>query len=244
MWAVYLKELRQLFSSLTGYIAIIVFLLLAGLFLFVFPDSSILDYGYATLDKFFDLAPWIFLLLIPAIAMRSFSDEFRTGTFEILQTRPLSSWQIVCGKYFAAMVVVLVALVPTVIYFFSVRALSAQNGLDIGATLGSYAGLILLSAVFTSIGICCSSFTSNAVVAFIASAFFCFLFYSGFDAISRMPSLSSNYDYYVEMIGIDFHYRSMSRGIIDSRDLIYFISLIYFFLFLTKRNLDKRRTHK
>ncbi|MFI5156687.1 MAG: gliding motility-associated ABC transporter permease subunit GldF [Chitinophagales bacterium] len=244
MWAVYLKELRQLFSNLTGYIAIIVFLLLAGLFLFVFPDTSILDYGYATLDKFFDLAPWIFLLLIPAIAMRSFSDEFRTGTFEILQTRPLASWQIVYGKYFAAMVVVLVALVPTVIYFFSVSALSAQSGLDIGATLGSYAGLILLSAVFTSIGICSSSLTSNAVVAFLAAAFFCFLFYSGFDAISRMPSLSSNYDYYVEMMGIDFHYRSMSRGIIDSRDLIYFISLIYFFLFLTQRNLDKRRTQK
>lgn len=244
MWAVYLKELRQLFSSLTGYIAIIVFLLLAGLFLFVFPDSSILDYGYATLDKFFDLAPWIFLLLIPAIAMRSFSDEFKTGTFEILQTRPLSSWQIVFGKYFAAMVVVLVALVPTVIYFFSIKALSAQNGLDIGATMGSYAGLIFLSAIFISIGICCSSFTSNSVVAFIGAAFFCFLFYSGFDAISRMPSLGSNYDYYVEMMGIDFHYRSMSRGIIDSRDLIYFISLIYFFLFLTKRNLDKRSTQK
>jgi ABC-2 type transport system permease protein len=244
MWAVYSKELRQFFSNLTGYIAIIVFLLMAGLFLFVFPDTSVLDFGYASLEKFFDLAPWIFLLLIPAITMRSLSDEFRAGTFEILRTRPLSGWQIIIGKYLAAELVVLIALLPTLIYFFSIRALSATNGIDTGATLGSYAGLIFLSAAFTAIGVCCSSFTSNAVVAFIASAFFCFLFYSGFDAISRAPALSGNLDYYIEMLGIDFHYRSISRGVIDSRDLIYFLSLIYFFLFLTKRNLDKHQVQK
>jgi ABC-2 type transport system permease protein len=244
MRAVYTKDLRQYFSSLTGYIAIIVFLLMAGLFLFVFPDSSILDFGYASLEKFFDLAPWIFLLLIPAITMRSLADEFRAGTFEILQTRPLSSWQIVFGKYFAAQFVILIALIPTLIYFFSVNSLSGAGGIDTGATLGSYAGLIFLSATFTSIGICCSSFTANAVVAFIASAFFCFLFYSGFDAISRLPSMVGSLDYYIEMLGIDFHYRSISRGVLDSRDLIYFISLIYFFLFLTKRNLDKHQVQK
>src|SRR5215467_1573259 len=180
MWAVCKKEFRQFFSSLTGYAAIIVFLLLNGLLLFVFPDTSILDFGYATLDKFFDLAPWVLLLLIPAISMRSFSDEFRTGTFEILQTKPLSNWEIIEGKYAANLFVILIALIPTSIYFFSIQELSTQSGIEAGASIGSYIGLFLLGAVFASIGICCSSFTNNAVAAFIAAAFFCFLIYSGF----------------------------------------------------------------
>jgi ABC-2 type transport system permease protein len=239
MWAVFKKEFRQFFSSLTGFVAIIVFLLLNGLMLFVFQDTSVFEFGYATLDKFFELSPWILLLLIPAITMRSLSEEFRTGTFEILQTKPLSSWQIVMGKYLAALMVIIIALLPTLVYFISISALSAQHGIDTGASLGSYAGLFLLSAVFASIGICCSSFTGNAVVSFIAAAFCCFLLYSGFNAISQIPALASGADYYVEMIGIDFHYRSISRGVIDSRDMIYFLSIIFFFLMLTKRNLDK-----
>jgi ABC-2 type transport system permease protein len=240
MWAVYKKEFRQFFSSLTGYIAMIVFLLLAGLLLFVFQDTNILDFGYATLDKFFELSPWILLLLIPAITMRSFSDEFRMGNFEILRTKPLSSGQVVGGKYLAALLVVLIALLPTLIYFFSIQQLSAQNGIDTGATMGAYVGLFFLAAVFAAIGICCSSFTSNAVVAFIAAAFFCFLLYSGFNGMSRIPAFASGADYYIEMAGIDFHYHSISRGVIDSRDLIYFVSVILFFLTITKRNLDKR----
>jgi ABC-2 type transport system permease protein len=240
MWAVYKKEFRQFFSSLTGYIAMIVFLLLAGLLLFVFQDTNILDFGYATLDKFFELSPWILLLLIPAITMRSFSDEFRMGNFEILRTKPLSSWEVVVGKYLATLLVILIALIPTIIYFFSIRQLSAQNGIDTGATMGSYIGLFFLAAVFAAIGVCCSSFTSNAVVAFIAAAFFCFIIYSGFNALSRIPAFASGADYYIEMAGIDFHYHNISRGVIDSRDLIYFISVIFFFLTITKRNLDKR----
>jgi len=239
MWAVFKKEFRQFFSSLTGYIAIIVFLLLNGLLLFIFQDTSIFEFGYASLDKFFELSPWILLLLIPAITMRSLSEEFRTGTFEILQTKPLSSWQVVYGKYVAALMVIVIALLPTLIYWFSIAQLASQNGIDAGASTGSYAGLFLLAAVFAAIGLCCSSFTGNAVVAFIAAAFFCFLMYSGFNAISRIPALASGADYYIEMLGIDFHYRSISRGVIDSRDLIYFLSIIYFFLFITKRNLDK-----
>ena len=241
MWAVYKKEFRQFFSNQTGYIAIIVFLLLTGLFLFVFADTSILDYGYATMDKFFELSPWILLLLIPAITMRSLAEEFRTGTFEILQTSPLSSWQLVAGKYLAALFVILIALLPTLIYFFSIKLLSTENGMDIGASLGSYTGLLFLSAVFAAIGLCCSSFTNNAVVAFITAAFFCFILYSGFNAISHVSGLPPGFDYYIEMLGMDFHYRSMSRGVIDSRDLVYFLSILYFFLFLTKRNLDKRQ---
>jgi ABC-2 type transport system permease protein len=241
MWSVCKKEFRQFFSSLTGYIAIIVFLLLNGLFLFVFPDTNILDFGFATIDKFFELAPWILLLLIPAITMRSFADEFKGGTFEILQTKPLSRWQLVSGKYFGSLLVVLIALVPTLLYPISVQQLAAAGGgIDMGGTIGSYIGLIFLAGVFVAIGIACSSITNNAVVAFIAGAFLCFVLYSGFNAISRIPALQAGADYYIEMLGIDFHYRSVSRGVVDSRDLIYFLSVILFFLLFTNRNLLKR----
>lgn len=240
MWAVAKKELRQSFSNLTGYIAIIVFLLLNGLLLFVFPDTDVLAYGYATLDKFFELAPWILLLLIPAITMRSLSEEFRMGTFEILQTVPLSRTQLVLGKYLASLLVVIIALVPTLLYFLTIQRLSGQGGIDVGATIGSYIGLVFLCAVFTSIGILCSSWTSNAVVAFIAAAFACFLLYSGFNAVSSLPVFAAGADYYIEMIGIDFHYRSISRGVVDSRDIIYFLSIVVLFLFLTGRNLARK----
>ena len=239
MWSICKKELRQFFSSLTGYIAIIVFLLANGLMLFVFKDN-ILDFGYATLDRFFELAPWILLLLIPAITMRSFADEFKGGTFEILQTRPLTRWQIVGGKYLGSLFVVLIALLPTIIYFFSIQALSSNEGIDTGATIGSYIGLFFLAAVFTAIGLCISSFTSNAVVAFIISLIACVLLYYGFNAISQLAGLEGGADYYIEMLGIDFHYKSISRGVIDTRDIIYFLSLIFLFLTITDRNLLKR----
>jgi ABC-2 type transport system permease protein len=240
MWSICKKDFRQFFSSLTGLIAIVVFLLLSGLLLFVFPDSNIFDFGYATLEQFFDLAPWILLLLIPAITMRSFSDEFKAGTYEILQTKPLSRWQIITGKYTGCLLVVIIALIPTLIYVFSVQALAETGGLDGGATAGAYLGLFFLSAVFVAIGMCCSSFTGNAVVAFIISAFACFLLYNGFNAISRIPAFASGADYYIEMAGIDFHYRNISRGVIDSRDVIYFGSIILFFLSITHRNLNRQ----
>jgi ABC-2 type transport system permease protein len=180
------------------------------------------------------------LLLIPAITMRSFADEFKTGTYEILQTRPLSRGQIIGGKYLGSLVVVVFALLPTIVYYFSIEQLSSGAGLDTGATIGSYIGLFFLAAVFTSIGICTSSFTNNAVVAFIISLIACILLYYGFNAISRLPGLSGGVDYYIEMIGIDFHYRSISRGVIDSRDVIYFLSVIFLFLSITHRNLSKR----
>jgi len=239
MWSVCKKELRQFFSSLTGYIAIIVFLLANGLVLFVF-DNNILDFGYATLEQFFELAPWILLLLIPAITMRSFADEFKGGTFEILQTRPLRRGQLVGGKYLGSLVVVLIALLPTIVYFFSIQALSSNEGIDTGATIGSYTGLFFLAAVFTSIGICISSFTTNAVIAFIMGLIACALLYYGFSAISRLPGLEGGMDYYIEMMGIDFHYRSISRGVIDSRNVVYFLSVIFLFLTITHRNLLKR----
>ena len=239
MWSICKKELRQFFSSLTGYIAIIVFLLVNGLMLFVF-DNNILDFGYATLERFFELAPWILLLLIPAITMRSFAEEFDTGTFEILQTRPLSHWQITGGKYLGSLFVVVIALLPTIVYYYSIQSLSSSEGIDAGATIGSYIGLFFLAAVFTSIGICLSSFTSNTVVAFIISLIACALLYYGFSAISRLPGLPGGADYYIEMAGIDFHYRSISRGVIDTRDIVYFLSVIFLFLTIANRNLLKR----
>jgi ABC-2 type transport system permease protein len=239
MWSVCKKELRQFFSSLTGYIIIIVFLIVNGLALFVF-DDNIFEFGYATLDRFFQLAPWILLLLIPAITMRSFSEEFKTGTYELLQTRPLTRTQIVAGKYLGSFIVVFIALLPTLIYIVSIQRLSTDEGIDMGATMGSYIGLFFLAAVFTAIGICSSSFTNNAVVAFIISLISCAIIYYGFGAISRLPAFKNGPDYYVEMIGIDSHYRSISRGLIDTRDIVYFISAGIFFLVLTGRNLTKR----
>ncbi|MES1222813.1 MAG: ABC transporter permease subunit, partial [Bacteroidota bacterium] len=208
--------------------------------LFIFPDSNILDFGYATLDKFFQLAPWILLLLIPAITMRSFSDEFRTGTFEILRTRPVNLWKITGGKYIASIIVVLIALLPTIVYFITVQKLSAQTGIDTGASAGSYLGLFFLAGVFVAIGTCCSSFTNNAVVAFMTASFFCFLIYNGFYAMSRIPAFAAGADYYIEMFGIDFHYGNISRGVIDSRDVVYFLSVIFLFLSLTNYKLAKR----
>ena len=239
MWSICNKELRQYFSSLTGYIAIIVFLLVNGLVLFVFRDN-ILESGYATLEQFFSFAPWLLLFLVSAITMRSFSDEFKSGTYEILGTRPISKWQIVSGKLFGSLIVAIIALLPTLVYYFTINQLASTTGIDAGAAAGSYLGLLLLTAVFVSIGICVSSFTTNAVVAFLLSLVSCVLLYVGFSAISQLSVFGNGADYYIEMLGIDFHYQSISRGVIDTRDLIYFLSLTFFFLLLTQQNLRKR----
>ena len=239
MWMICKKEWQQYFSSLTGYMIIIVFLLVNGLVLFVFEDN-IFTFGYATLDKFFQLAPWLLLLLIPAITMRSFAEEFKLGTYEILQTLPLTHKQIVLGKYFGSLLVALIALLPTLIYIISIQQLSTGNGLDLGATIGAYIGLFFLAAVFTAIGIYSSSFTNNAVVAFIISLIACALLYYGFSAISKLPLLIGSLDYYIEMIGIDFHYSSISRGVIDTRDVIYFFSITTLLLLLTEKNLLRK----
>lgn len=240
MWSICKKELNQFFSNLTGYIAIVLFLLINGIFLFMLNDSSIFEYGYASLDKFFELAPWVLMFLVPAITMRSLSDEFKAGTFETLKTRPLTAWQIVWGKYFSVLLVILIVIIPTFIYIITIKILSATGSIDSGGITGSYIGLFLLAAVFAAISLCCSSFTSNAVVAFLVSAFMCLILYFGFNAISRLPMLQGSYDYYVEMLGIDFHYRSISRGVLDSRDVVYFASLIFLSLLITVKNLRKK----
>jgi ABC-2 type transport system permease protein len=218
----------------------VLFLLVCGLFLFVLKDSNIFDYGYAALDKFFDLAPWIFMFMVPALTMRSLSEEFKTGTFEILQTKPLRNWQIVAGKYLSVLLILLLVLIPTALYVFTIKQMSASGNIDGGGILGSYIGLYFLAAVFAAIGLCCSSFTQNAVVAFLISTFACLILYFGFQALSKLSIFQGGADYYLEMIGIDFHYSSMSRGLVDTRDVVYFLSIILLFLLITIKNLHKR----
>jgi ABC-2 type transport system permease protein len=234
MWRICTKECRQFFSSLTGYIAIIAFLLLNGLFLFVFPETSILDYGYATLDGYFSIAPWIFLILIPMITMRSLAEEYKSGTFELLKTLPLSPAQIVWGKFMGATLIVLLSLLPTIIYAISIQMLSSTGGIDTGSTIGSYIGLLLIGCVFAAIGICTSSFTSNIVVAFISGVILSLLLYKGFDSIGSL--LSSDSDYYIQMFGLNFHYKNISKGVVDIRDILYFLGIIYLCLLVSKRN--------
>jgi ABC-2 type transport system permease protein len=240
MWMICTKEWRQFFSSLTGYIAITIFLVLNGLLFFVFPDTSLLDFGYATLDSFFRLAPWVLLFLAPTITMRSFADEYRGGTFELLKVLPLKTSQVVAGKFLGALLVILPALAPTIIYAVSIQLLSAAGGIDAGSTMGSYAGLFMLGAAFTAVGICASSFTGNTVVAFITGAFACFLLFNGFEAVSRLPVFAGSPAYYIEMLGINNHYKSISKGVVDVRDIVYFAGLITLALLITRKNITDR----
>lgn len=242
MISIFLKEVSAFFSSLIGYIAIILFLLTCGLFLWVFPDTAILDYGYAGLDNLFGLAPWIFMFLIPAVTMRSFAEEYRAGTIEMLATRPLSDLQIIVGKYFAALFLVLCALLPTVTYYITIYQLGAPVGnLDAGAAMGSYIGLLLLGASFASIGVFASSLTNNQIVAFLLAVFLCFFCYTAFDYLSKLNVFYASIDNFVEALGIQVHYASVSRGVLDSRDVLYFFSFIALFILLTQTALESRK---
>lgn len=241
MRSIFIKEINSFFSSIVGYVVIILFLLFCGLSLWVIPQTSILEYGYATLDKYFDLAPWLLMFLIPAVTMRAFPDEFRSGTIEWLSTKPLSSLHIIMGKYFAVLVLVAFALIPTLIYVFTIGNLSAiPDNLDTGGITGSYIGLGFLAATYAAIGLFCSSLTSNQIVGFLVALFACYLLYTGFDAIGKLPVFYGGPDYYLSMIGLSFHYNSISRGIIDTRDVIYFLSVIVLFVSLTQLSLNRR----
>jgi ABC-2 type transport system permease protein len=210
--------------------------------MWVFPDSSVLNYNYATLAQLFDLAPFIFLFLIPAITMRSFSEELNEGTIELLATKPLQDWKIVMGKFLGALVVVLFALLPTLLYFYSVYQLGAPPGnIDTGAVMGSYLGLFLLAASFVSMGVFASSLTKNQIVAFLLAVLLCFFFYLAFLYLSDLPVFLGKVDDIVQKIGIDYHYASISKGLVDTRDIIYFLSLISFFLLSTQISLSSRR---
>lgn len=236
------KELGEFFSTLTGYIVIIVFLLANGLFIWVFPgDFNVLDSGYATLDSLFTLAPWIFLFLVPAITMRLFSEEKQTATIELLLTRPLSDIQIITAKNLAGLTLVLFSILPTLLYFLSVYYLGNPVGsIDTGGTWGSYIGLFFLAAIYVSIGVFASSITDNQIIAFITAMLLSFLFYIGFDSLASLKALSGIDDIILK-IGINEHYKSMSRGVIDTRDIIYFLATIIFFALATRTVLESRK---
>lgn len=242
MYTLLKKEISGFFSSLTGYIVIIVFLIINSLFMWIFPGSTnVLDSGYATLDTLFTIAPWVFLFLAPAVTMRMFADEKKSGTIELLLTRPISDFQIIFAKYLAGLILVLFSILPTLIYFYSVYRLGNPVGnIDTGGTWGSFIGLFFLAGIYVAIGVLSSSFTENQIVAFIVGMLLCFIAYIGFDYLSELTALKS-IDGFVINLGINEHYKSMSRGVIDSRDMIYFISVIAFFLLITKTILQSRK---
>ncbi|GAA4198216.1 gliding motility-associated ABC transporter permease subunit GldF [Pedobacter jeongneungensis] len=234
MYAVFKRELFSFLSSMVAYITIGVFLLVSGLLLWFFPDTSILDYGYAELSGFFSLVPYLFMFLIPAITMRSFAEERREGTYELLVTRPIQIWQIVVAKYLASLVLVLFALIPTVVYYYSISKLGFPEGnIDSGSVIGSYTGLFLLGAAFTAIGIFSSALTKNQVIAFVICAALFAFFFLGFDYTSQIAAFQP-IESTITNLGINQHYTSISRGVLDTRDLIYFITFSVLFLLLTK----------
>lgn len=234
MKAIIFKEFQSFFGSPVGYLVIGIFLLLTGLFLWVFEGNyNILNSGFADMTPFFTIAPWIFLFLIPAVTMRSFSDEKKQGTIELLLTKPLSLWEIVNGKFLSALLLLIVAITPTLMYVKVIYELGLPEGnIDFGSTIGSYFGLLFLMASYTAIGVFTSTLSENQIVAFIASVFLCFLFYFGFQGISNFKIFGNLTDF-ITSLGMDYHFKSMSRGVLDSRDIIYFATVTFLFLTLT-----------
>ncbi len=232
MKAIILREIKSFFGSPIGYLVITIFLIINGLFLWVFEgDYNILNSGFADLSPFFTLAPWILLFLIPAVTMRSFSDEKKQGTLELLLTKPLSVWQIVNGKFFGAMLLIVLAIIPTLIYVYVISSLGSPEGnIDMGSTVGSYFGLLFLIAAYTSIGVFTSTLSENQIVAFILSVFICFVFYFGFEGLA---TITPSFTMIISAFGMQDHFKSMGRGVIDTRDLIYFVSIAVLFLSLT-----------
>lgn len=236
MKSIVLREIKSFFGSPIGYLVIAIFLIINGLFLWVFEgDYNISNSGFTDLTPFFTLAPWIFIFLIPAVTMRSFSDEKKQGTLELLLTKPLSIWQIVNGKFLGAVVLIISAVIPTFIYVAVISNLGMPEGnIDMGSTIGSYFGLLFLISAYCAIGVFTSTLSDNQIVAFIISVFLCFIFYFGFEGIaSTIPSLST----IIASLGMQDHFKSMSRGVIDTRDVIYFTSITILFLSFTVYNL-------
>ena len=245
MTAVLKKEINSFFASPMGYLVIGLFLVINGLFLWVFKgEYNILDSGFASLEPFFTLAPWIFLFLIPAITMKSFSEEIRQGTLELLLTKPLTTVELVLGKYFGALILILLALLPTLLYVVAIWYLGNPEGnLDSGVIIGSYFGLIFLGACYAAIGIFASMLSPNQIVSFILAVFLCFIAYFAFEALANL-NLSGSGGFGVEDLGINAHYESISRGIIDTRDIVYFLSFIFLFLALTNLSLTSKKSAK
>ncbi|WP_395045022.1 gliding motility-associated ABC transporter permease subunit GldF [Flavobacterium sp.] len=232
MKSILLREIKSFFGTPIGYLVIAIFLFLNGLFLWVFEgDFNILNSGFADLSPFFTISPWILIFLIPAVTMRSFSDEKKQGTIELLMTKPISIWEIVGGKFFGAFILIVIAIIPTFIYVYVINSLGIPKGnIDMGSTMGSYFGLLFLIAAYTSIGIFTSTLSENQIVAFITSVFLCFIFYFAFQGIA---SQFKDFEDIIARFGMDYHFKSMSRGVIDTRDVLYFVSIATLFLSMT-----------
>ncbi|MDQ4138891.1 MAG: gliding motility-associated ABC transporter permease subunit GldF [Bacteroidota bacterium] len=241
MFAVLRKEINSFLNSMIAYIVIGVFLLATGLFMWVFPDSSVLDYGYADMYTLFNIAPWMFLFLIPAITMRTFAEEKKSGTIELLLTKPITDFEIILGKFLACLSLAVLALLPTLIYYYSVYTLGNPAGnIDSAAVAGSYLGMLFLAAIFTAIGVFASALTENQIVAFIVAVFFCFLVYTGFDYLAAIDVWGTT-SYLISQLGISFHYNALSKGLIDSRDVLYFVSVAALFILATKLKMESRK---
>jgi len=245
MFAIFKKEISGFFSSLTGYIVIIVFLLVNSLFMWIFPGEwNILDSGYAGLDTLFFLSPWVFLFLVPAVTMRMVAEEKRLGTIELLYSKPITERGIILGKYFAAVTLVLLALIPCLTYYIAVYILGDPPGnLDSGGTWGSFIGLFFLAAIYAAAGIFASALTENQVIAFILAVLICFVLYMGFDSFAYIPGLK-NLDEFVINLGINEHYKSISRGVLDLRDTVYFIAVAALFIEAARMVLVSRKWRK
>lgn len=236
------KEIFDFLSSLIGYLVMAVFLVAVSLFMWVFPiELNVLNSGYANLDALFVLGPWVFLFLCPAVTMRLFAEENRTGTIELLLTKPLNDWQIILSKFFAGWFLTIITLIPTLLFYYAVYNLGSTPGnVDSGGTWGSYIGLLFLSGAYVSIGVFASSLTNNQIVSFILAVFLCFVLFIGLDSMSGILN-NSTFEFVMIKLGINSHYLSMSRGVIDTRDVMYFLSLIGTFVLLTKTRIESRK---
>lgn len=242
MYSIYRKEIALFFSSLTGYITIAIFLFAMSWFMWISPgELNILDAGYANIDTLFVIAPWVFLFLVPAATMRSFSEERRTGTLELLLTKPITDLRLVLGKYLAAVTLILLSLLPCLVYLYTVYQLATPVGnVDMGGAWGSFIGLFLLASCYAAVGVFASSLTENQLVAFILAAVFCFVLYIGFEGLASLP-LFKSVSQPLALFGINEHYKSISRGVVDSRDILYFLSLAGIFIFATTLRLKSRQ---
>jgi ABC-2 type transport system permease protein len=242
MFSLFKKEIRRFFSALTAYVVILVFLLINSLYMWIFPgELNILDAGYATIDTLFIISPWVFLFLIPAITMRMFAEEKKSGTLDLLLTRPLSDFQIVLAKYSAALALVVFSLVPCLVYFLTVYFMGNPPGnIDTGGTWGSFIGLFFLAAAYTGFGIFSSSITDNMIISFIIAVCISFFFFIGFDYLSQLNMFGRAATLILDL-GIYEHYKSISRGVIYLKDIIYFVSIVSIFLLFTRTILNKRR---
>jgi ABC-2 type transport system permease protein len=242
MGSIIKKELNAFFSSMVGYMVIAIFVISIGLFMWVFTETSVLEYNFATMDQLFSIAPLVFLFLIPAITMGSFADERATGTIELLYTKPVSNSQIAVGKFLASFILVLFALFPSILYYYSIHQLGSPVGnLDSGAILGSYIGLLLLAASFVAIGVFASAISDNQVIGFILGAFLCFFIHWAFYYLSVLPLFTGSFDLFIQKLGISYHYNSLSKGLVETKDLVYFLSIVFFFLYLTIQIIEKRK---